>query len=97
HALPSFPTRRSSDLYDLGFSDEVERSIVELLSRSPATRDMDQAASVFTRVLSSPKGAHPILQLMADLGILGWILPEVGEILNLIDRKSTRLNSSHVA
>src|SRR5262249_25050938 len=58
--------------------------IVSLLETRPVIRDAAQAAEVFTRILASPRGAYPILQRMADLAILGWLLPEVGETLNLI-------------
>src|SRR5262249_53135634 len=75
--------------YDLGFSDELAREIIDLLNRGPATRDNEQASEVFTRILASPQGAYLILQRMADLGILGWILPEIGEIMNLIPYDSS--------
>jgi len=70
--------------YDLEFSDDLERAILDLLDMNPVIRDEAQAAEVFTRILASPRGAYPILQRMADLGILGWLLPEFGDTLNLI-------------
>ncbi len=70
--------------YGLEFSDELERDIVELLNASPVVGDKQQAAEVFTRILADSQGAYSILQKMADLGILGWLIPEVGEIMDLI-------------
>lgn len=75
--------------YGLGFSDELERDVVQLVSGNPETHDQQQAAEVFTRILAHTSGAYPILQQMADLGILGWILPEVGHIMDLIPYDSS--------
>jgi [protein-PII] uridylyltransferase len=70
--------------YGLEFSDDLERVIVDLLATEPVIGDMERAGEVFSRILASPRGAYPILQQMADLGILGWLLPEFGGTLNLI-------------
>ncbi len=70
--------------YGLEFSDDLERAIVDLVETRTAIRDVEQASEVFTRILASPRGVYPTLQRMADLGILGWLLPEVREILDLI-------------
>lgn len=69
--------------YGLAFGDDLERMIPALLATHPTTREPAQASEIFTRILASPR-AYPVLQRMADLGILNWILPEVGEIMNLI-------------
>src|SRR5262249_10527398 len=50
----------------------------------PILKDMPQAAQVFTRILNKTGGVYPILQKMADLGILGWFLPEFGALMDLI-------------
>jgi [protein-PII] uridylyltransferase len=70
--------------YDLTFSDDLERAVVDLVETEPIIKDNKQAGEVFTRILASSQGVYPILQKMADLGILGWLLPEVGSVLNLI-------------
>ncbi len=70
--------------YSLEFSDELERVILDLLDTGAIIRDQERAGEVFARILGSPRGAYPILQKMADLGILGWLLPEVGATLDLI-------------
>lgn len=70
--------------YGLDFSNDLERSIVDLLATNPAVHDDAQAAEVLTRILGSPRGAFRILQRMADIGILGWFIPEFGAVLDLI-------------
>jgi [protein-PII] uridylyltransferase len=70
--------------YGLEFSDDLERVIVDLLATEPVIGDLERAGEVFSRILASPRGAFTILQQMADLGILGWLLPEFGNTLNLI-------------
>jgi len=70
--------------YGLDFSYELRTIIRTVLSRSPSTSEPARLAEVFTEILRSPKPVYPILQLMADLGILGWILPALGETLDLI-------------
>lgn len=70
--------------YGLEFSDDLDRIIVNLLATEPVIGDVERAGEVLARVLASPRGAYPILQQMADLGILGWLLPEFGNTLNLI-------------
>jgi [protein-PII] uridylyltransferase len=70
--------------YNLTFGEDLERVIPALLSTHPTTRTPAEAAEILTRILASPRGAYPTLQRMADLGILGWILPEVEQIMNLI-------------
>ncbi len=70
--------------YGLVFSKDLERAIVELIAANPTIRDQQEAAEIFTRILASPRGAYPILQIMADLGILGWLIPEFGAVMNLI-------------
>lgn len=70
--------------FGLEFSEDLERVIVDLLDTEPIIHEPTLAAEIFTNLLASPRGAWPILQRMADLGILGWLLPEVGQTLDLI-------------
>lgn len=70
--------------FDLDFSDALERAVVELVQTRPVIQDEIRAAEILTRILASPRGAYPVLQRMADLGVLDWVLPEVGAILDLI-------------
>jgi [protein-PII] uridylyltransferase len=70
--------------YELEISDALERDILELLDKQPRISDMKQTAEIFERILASPRGAYSILQLMADMGILNWVLPEMDGIMNLI-------------
>jgi [protein-PII] uridylyltransferase len=75
--------------YGLGWSDALERSVVDLTRKQPKVRDVVQGGQVFTRILASPRGAYETLQRMADLGILGWFLPEVGQVMDLIPYDSS--------
>src|SRR5690606_40243018 len=88
-ALPSFPTRRSSDLFG-------EQRLRQVFSDTPNPGDLfDQ---VHQRVLEFIGGA----QRSDDLGMVEvTVMPEQAlgieaERLSGRDRKSTRLNSSHV-
>ncbi|HZO88314.1 MAG TPA: HD domain-containing protein [Chthonomonadaceae bacterium] len=70
--------------YDLTFGERLERAIVTLAQTRPALADPLAAAQVFTRILSKTGKVYPILQRMADLGVLGWFLPEFGDLMDLI-------------
>ena len=70
--------------YSLPFSDDLSRAIIELCGAAPEMRDPRLAGEILERILGSPKGAYPSLQRMADLGILDWLMPEVGRTLGLI-------------
>src|SRR3546814_15758511 len=90
----SFPTRRSSDLEDLRFAPGVKPLIDGItLQLSPGTRS----------IVMGPNGAGKSLFLRLLAGLLQ---PTAGRVtyggraadpaaLRRIDRKSTRLNSSH--
>ncbi|HLK56748.1 MAG TPA: HD domain-containing protein, partial [Chthonomonadaceae bacterium] len=75
--------------YDLELSEGVERAALSLLAQNPVTAEPRQTAEVFTQILSRPGKAYPILQKMADLGILGWFLPEFGLLMDLIPYDSS--------
>jgi [protein-PII] uridylyltransferase len=70
--------------YDLTFSPELRHAIIELLARGPSTSETALLGDVFTAMLSARKPVYPVLQAIADLGILGWVLPAVGRIMDLI-------------
>ncbi len=70
--------------YNLVFSEELEQNVVALLEEDPELTDNHAAGRVFTRIISKPGKILDILQPMADLGILGWFLPEFGRLMNLI-------------
>lgn len=70
--------------HDLELGDDLAAAAMQLLATKPQITAAEQAAQVFTRILSSPRGAYRILQRMADLGILAWILPEFGKTMDLI-------------
>ncbi|HZT41882.1 MAG TPA: HD domain-containing protein [Chthonomonadaceae bacterium] len=70
--------------YDLQLSEEIERAAVALAQSRPRLKRPQEAAQIFTRILSTPGRIYPTLQKMADLGILGWFLPEFGPLMDLI-------------
>ena len=70
--------------YNLEFGEDLIRAILGLLDTEPVLNHANDAAEIFTRMLAFPGGAWPILQKMAELGILAWILPEIEGIMNLI-------------
>src|SRR5690606_40637088 len=85
-ALPSFPTRRSSDLVDVFLLGWLVSGALLLYAPLSLQRR-------FTMGLIVP------LAVYAGRGLWRVILPKIAERrrgLVIADRKSTRLNSSHV-
>lgn len=73
-----------AQMYKLDLGERLERAAVALVEIEPVLPDAVQSALVFTRILSRRGGVYSILQKMADLGILGWYLPEFGRLMDLI-------------
>src|SRR5205807_8531481 len=87
-ALPSFPTRRSSDLDSLALSPDGHGGSLRALHRSGALVDMRKRG---VEHLSYFQVDNPLVHVIDPL-YLG-----VGKVLDAaLDRKSTRLNSSHL-
>src|SRR5204863_9533454 len=95
NALPSFPTRRSSDLFtfyqgDVDGKSNIEKAMDEYLRGQPGVRYLRRnAKGTIDGVLREdpPKqGANVFLTIDA----------RIQAIAEKQDRKSTRLNSSHV-
>ena len=70
--------------YDLNLGDELKSACETLLAMQPRLPDPHTAGQIFTRILHQKGRVAKILQIMADLGILGWLLPEFGRVMNLI-------------
>lgn len=70
--------------YTLRLGDGLCRAAARLANMTPVLAEPARAAEVFTRILSRIGSVYPILQEMADLGILGWFLPEFGSVIDLI-------------
>src|SRR5690606_41565656 len=92
--LYSFPTRRSSDLYDRLIIDSSEEYIVDL-------GDSDDDSRLYVSNLEIIEGNDVSTLQAGDADNQWWIGdfdPLADEESNLADedRKSTRLNSSHV-
>src|SRR5690606_41953954 len=91
HDLPSFPTRRSSDLEKLADLQAQARVYAETTAvELQQARGSDAIADLVARKLSAGARNHP--------GMSMALIP-IGPrptFSGLQDRKSTRLNSSHV-
>ncbi len=70
--------------YGLTLTDGLQSTASELVESHVRTKQPDELSAAFTQVLCKTGAVYPTLQLMADLGILGWIIPEFGRIMNLI-------------
>jgi [protein-PII] uridylyltransferase len=70
--------------YDIDYGEDIERAAVLLVEMNPIIADQAPTAQVFLNILSRPLNLYKTLQKMADLGILGWFLPEFGSIIDLI-------------
>src|SRR5699024_12343558 len=89
--IDSFPTRRSSDLYNEGFT-EIYR---EFQATDIMSRVTDQMSNIFTATIDSIGNVAGIITreviTIATIPFVLYYLLVDG------DRKSTRLNSSHVS
>ena len=70
--------------YGIGYSEAIERAAVDLISTHPIIAEPRPAAAVFMNILGNVENLYSTLQKMADLGILGWMLPEFAAIFDLI-------------
>src|SRR5205807_7541078 len=95
HELPSFPTRRSSDLTVV---TAVKAGPV-ILSTDPPGVQMPLAPIVPAHALKRPAGS-PLIAAARPAATSSAVRPRnppLGLVIVLvIDRKSTRLNSSHL-
>src|SRR5207253_10255214 len=94
-SLHSFPTRRSSDLHERIVVEVVLRrpqAVETQIGGEPSQPDLLIPHTSVGAVLPAVAGEH---HHHAD--IHGPLLPTLVSRRNAADRKSTRLNSSHVA
>ena len=70
--------------YGLVFGERLVQACEALLAMKPELPDRCLAAQIFTRILSKKGQSYPVLQTMAELGILGWYVPEFGRVMDLI-------------
>ena len=75
--------------YELEIGEDLERVAIALAEMNPVLIEEENAARIFTAIISQVGSIAPILQQMADLGILGWFLPEFAPLLNLIPYDSS--------
>ncbi len=70
--------------YGLVFSARLAQACHDLLVMRPRLADARTGGQIFTRIVRNKRGVYPALQRMADLGILGWFMPEFGRVMDLI-------------
>ena len=70
--------------YSQTLSDEIESKAIDIVKSRKQSRCIDQVAAAFLQILTRMGRIYPILQRMADLGILQWIIPEFDGLMNLI-------------
>ena len=70
--------------YNLKLSRDIQHHARALVISSPYPADIPGASQCFTRILSSTGKVYPILQQMADLGVLEWFIPEFAGLMRLI-------------
>ena len=69
----------------MSLSDGIQVTSASLIESRPRSSFARMKRPLhFTQILGRVGRIYPILQTMADLGILSWILPEFGQLLNLI-------------
>lgn len=75
--------------YGIGYGEAIERSAVDLIATNPVIAEPAPASQVFLNILGTTTGLYSTVQKMADLGILGWFLPEFAAIFDLIPYDSS--------
>jgi len=70
--------------YGLELSVATQNAAIALVGMNPILPEKQHAAQVFTRIMRPVGRIYPILQEMADTGILGWYIPEFQSSLDLI-------------
>jgi [protein-PII] uridylyltransferase len=70
--------------YSLAWHPKLESAAVALVALKPPLSPSPDAPQIFTRLISQVGSIYPTLQQMANLGILGWFLPEFGQTMDLI-------------
>ncbi len=70
--------------YNLEMGDSLEQRILSTLRTDPEMVDMDSASQALSQILACRGKIYPIVEAMAELGVLGWLLPEFEALMNLI-------------
>ncbi len=73
-----------SHRHDIALSDMLRSRIAALNGCAIAPPDWHAAGEALLRIFGKRKPVAPILQDMADLGVLGWIVPEFQPTFNQI-------------
>ncbi len=70
--------------YGLGFDDSYAKTVAEFIENKPSPTNIELCGRVFSRILSAPQGVAKALQNLADQHVLGWLIPEFGQVRYLI-------------
>ena len=70
--------------YGLALDQQTEQIMTALVEVNPVLLAENSAAHVFTTLLARRERLYETLQAMSDTGVLGWMLPEFGALLDLI-------------
>ncbi len=70
--------------YDLAISAELENAARALVEQGSVASEPSALGPIFSRILSQSGRVYATLQKMADLGVLGWFLPEFQGLMDLI-------------
>lgn len=70
--------------YGLEISHGLRRRMARLTAAPPTAYDTQMVADTFTRILGSAQPIYPSLSVMAETGILAWLVPEFAVTLDLI-------------
>src|SRR5207249_11768589 len=94
--LPSFPTRRSSDLQDQFLPGETLPAAVRISNRSGQTLRLGAEEDWLTFSVEARESA--VVAKIGEVPVRGEFVVESSQrATKHVDRKSTRLNSSHVS
>src|SRR3546814_9868993 len=58
-------------------------------------RNDERANALFMEVLTSPRDPERVIRWMNEATVFGRFIPDFGRVVDQLDRKSTRMNSSH--
>ncbi len=70
--------------YRLRISESLVEDIADFIERHPKPGDPAHAGRVFARLLTSPAGVADTVERLSELGVLAWLIPEFGPLMNLI-------------
>lgn len=85
-ADPLWPLRAllACQTYDLELALSTEEAIQRHVERVPFPADSHAAGDLFLQLLRSPRNVYWAVRQMQNMGLLGWLLPELAACMDLI-------------